>query len=262
MESAEIAIIGGTGVADPKMFADAKDVKVDTPYGNPSDSVSIGKFSGRKIAILSRHGRGHTKAPHLINYQANIWALKELGVKWVLAPCAVGSLQENIHAGEFVFVDQFIDRTQARKSTFYEGDTVCHISAADPVCPTLGELLKKSADKLKLKYHPRGTYICMEGPRFSTRAESHLYQSWGASVIGMTMVPECVLAREAEMCYASIAMVTDYDCWKEHNVNIKEIVATMTANIKKVKNLLTDVVEKIPKTRNCSCANALEGALI
>ncbi|MFC2154021.1 S-methyl-5'-thioadenosine phosphorylase [Candidatus Altiarchaeota archaeon] len=262
MTSAEIAIIGGTGVHDPKMFKDAHEVKVHTPYGRTSDFIVVGKFKGRDIAFLPRHGRGHRIAPHLINYRANLWALKELGVEWILAPCAVGSLQEDVHPGEFVFVDQFIDRTQGRKSTFYEGDYVCHVSAADPVCPSLNRILSETAEKQKVAYHPRGTYVCVEGPRFSTRAESHLFQSWDASVIGMTMVPECVLAREASMCYASIAMVTDYDCWKEHNVKIEEIISTMNQNIEKVKKLLAKVIEEIPKQRKCSCAQAMEGALI
>ncbi len=262
MASADIAIIGGTGVYDPKLFKDTEDVKVHTPYGSPSDLITCGTFKGRRLAVLPRHGTGHRLAPHRVNYRANVWALKELGVKWILAPCAVGSLQENIEAGDFVFVDQFIDRTQGRKSTFYEGDTVCHVSMADPVCPDLHGLLADTARGLKVRCHERGTYVCIEGPRFSTRAESHLFQSWGASVIGMTMVPECVLAREACLCYAPIAMVTDYDCWKEHSVSLDDIITTMNDNVANVKKLLAALIERMPEKQICSCAQALEGALI
>lgn len=261
MDSAEIGIIGGTGVYDPELLVDKKEVRIDTPYGSPSDVITIGTYEGRKIAVLPRHGKNHTIPPHKINYRANIHALKQLGVTRILAPCAVGSLQNNLKPGEFVFVDQFIDRTASRISTFYE-DRVCHISVADPVCLEMKTLLVNAANKLNLPYHDKGIYMCIEGPRFSTRAESRLYRSWDAHVIGMTMVPECVLAREAEICYSSIAMVTDYDTFKEQAVSIEDIVNTMKNNIEKVKSLLIEVIPKIPKERTCPCSTALKGAFV
>lgn len=263
METAEIGIIGGSGLYDPEMLEDKKEIKVYTPYGKPSDFIITGYFKGRKIAFISRHGRGHQSPAHLVNYRANIWALKELGVSRILASNACGSLQEKYKPGDLAIIDQFIDRTKSRASTFYEGGKICHISVADPFCDELRTVLAEQAKKLNLPYHSSGTYVCIEGPRFSTRAESKMFKGWGADVIGMTVVPECVLARESQMCYASIATVTDYDAWKEGKaVEMSEIIKTFNENIEKVKSLLGKTIEKIPKKRKCSCESALDSAVI
>jgi len=260
-DGAFIGIIGGTGVYDPRIFKNITERKVYTPYGDASDLLQVGELGGRRVAFLPRHGRGHRIPPHTINYRANIWALREVGVKAILAPAAVGSLQEELEPGDFVFVDQFIDRTRGRKDTFYEGGQVCHVSSADPVCPDLHELLVERAEALNLKFHATGTYVCIQGPRFSTRAESNLFRSWGASVIGMTMYPEVILAREAQICYATIAMVTDYDCWMTgRTVDNREVLLTMERNIDKVRRLLADVIPRISEERTCPCGSALEGA--
>ncbi len=256
-----IGIIGGSGVYDVSLLNNVEDIDVYTPYGKPSAPVTVGDYNGKKIAFIPRHGKTHSIAPHKVNYRANIWALKQLGVKVILAPCAVGSMKEELKAGDFVFVDQFIDRTNARETTFYDKDKVCHISVADPCCKRIKNLLIKTADELKLSYHKTGTYICINGPRFSTKAESLLYQKWDADVVGMTMVPESVLAREAEICYVSIAMITDYDCWKEHAVSMKDIIETVGKNIEKSKKLLMNVISQIDVAEECSCHNALDGAI-
>jgi 5'-methylthioadenosine phosphorylase len=225
--------------------------------------IQVGEYEGIGVAFIPRHGREHIIPPHNINYRSNIWALRELGVRSILAPAAVGSLQEEYAPGELVFVDQFIDRTRGRKDTFYEGGQVCHISTADPVCPTLHDLLLEGARSLDLEAHQTGTYVCIQGPRFSTRAESNVFRSWGAEVIGMTMYPECVLAREAEICYATIAMVTDYDCWMTGKVvDGEEVIKTMRENIGKVRDLLSEVIPKIPCESECSCRSALDGAIM
>lgn len=259
---AEIAIIGGSGAYGPGLLKNKKEIDIDTKYGKPSDKIILGDFKGRKIAFLPRHAAKHTIHPSSLNNKANIWALKELGVTRILAPCAVGSLQDKMKPGDFVFVDQFIDRTNQRQSTFYDSNKVCHISMADPVCGELRQVLINAAKKLNLPYHPKGTYITVEGPRFSTRAESKLFRSWGADVIGMTLVPECVLAREAEICYASIAMISDYDCWNVKPVSIEDILKTMKENTHKIRSLLENVIPSIPTKRKCICKDALKDALI
>jgi len=259
---AEIGIIGGTGVYDPRFLEETREVRVDTPFGPPSDAITLGVYKGRNVAILPRHGKKHTIPPHRINYRANIFALKKIGVEQIISPCAVGSLQDYIKPGEFVLVDQFIDRTHGRESSFYDESRVCHISVADPVCPDLTTLARVSAKKLGLRFNPYGTYVCIQGPRFSTRAESRMFRGMGAHVIGMTLVPECVLAREAEICYLSIATVTDYDTFKEQSVSIEQVVKTMKENEDKLKALLTDIIPKIPKVRNCPCKDALRDALL
>ncbi len=259
---AEIGIIGGTGVYDPKLLKNAEEIKLHTPYGSPSDSIIVGELEGREIAFIPRHSRKHTIRPTDVNSRANIYALKELGVQRILAPSAVGSLKEECRPGDVVLVDQFIDRTTKREQSFYAGPQVCHISVADPMCPELREILKKVADKMGINHHKKGTYVCIEGPRFSTKAESKMFRSWGADIIGMTLVPECVLAREAEICYASIATVTDYDVWKDQPVSVDEVVKTMKKNMEKVKKIIVETVSKIPKERGCQCKNALKNALI
>ena len=259
---AEIGIIGGTGVYDPQLLKDVKEVKLSTPYGPPSDSITVGELKDRKIAFLPRHSKKHTIRPTDVNSRANIHALKELGVHRILAPAAVGSLREEFKPGDVVFVDQFIDRTTKREQSFYAGPQVCHISVAEPMCPELREILIEVADGMNISYHKTGTYVCIEGPRFSTKAESKMFKSWDADIIGMTLVPECILAREAEICYASIATVTDYDVWKDHPVSADEVVKTMKENIEKVKNIITGAIPRIPKERGCECGAALRNALI
>jgi 5'-methylthioadenosine phosphorylase len=259
---AEIGIIGGTGLYDPKLLKNVEEVTVDTPYGAPSDSITIGELSGRRVVFLPRHAKKHTIRPTDINSRANIFALKKLGVQWILAPSAVGSLKEEYKPGDIVFVDQFIDRTTKREQSFYTENRVCHISVAEPMCPELRQALMAIAKDIGIRAHDTGTYVCIEGPRFSTKAESRLFRSWGADVIGMTLVPECVLAREAEICYASIATVTDYDVWKEHAVSADEVVATMKASVEKVKRIILEAVARLPKERGCECKNALKCAFL
>ena len=256
-----IGIIGGSGVYDISLLENINEVEMKTPFGEPSSAITMGEFQGKKVAFLSRHGKEHSIAPHKVNYRANIWALKELGVKLILAPCAVGSMKEQIKAGDFVFVDQFIDRTHGRKITFYDNEKVCHISVAEPCCERTRKLLIETAQELNLNYHKTGTYICVNGPRFSTKAESNLFQKWGTDVIGMSMVPESVLAREAEICYVSIAMVTDYDCWKDKSVSMKDIIETVKANSEKSKKMLMNIIPKINLDEDCSCYHALDNAI-
>ena len=259
---AEIGIIGGTGLYDPRLLKNSKDVKVKTLFGKPSDVITIGELEGKLLAFLPRHGRKHTIRPTDVNSCANIAAMKQLGVKSILASSTVGSLREEYKPGDIVFVDQFIDRTTRREQSFFTEGKVCHISVAEPMCPHLRRLLTKVAIKEKLRFHDTGTYVCIEGPRFSTKAESRMYQNWGADVVGMTLVPECVLAREAEICYASIAMVTDYDVWKDHPVCVDDVVKTMKANIQNVKQIITETIKKVPKEKECQCGIALKSALV
>ncbi|MBL7100964.1 MAG: S-methyl-5'-thioadenosine phosphorylase [Nanoarchaeota archaeon] len=257
----KIGIIGGTGVYDPNLIEDSKKIKIHTPFGKTSDFITTGTFQDKEIIVIPRHGSGHSINPSNVNYRANIWAMKQLGVTHILTSSAVGSLKEEYRPGELVFADQFIDRTYKRKTTFYEGDQVCHVSTADPFCPSLRQRFKEEAEKLEIPFHYKGTCVVIEGPRFSTKAESKVFQSWGADIIGMTMHPEATLAREAEICYATVAMVTDYDCWKDQPVDLEEVMITMKNNVEKVKNLFTAVIPKL-EDDSCSCRNALKTALI
>jgi 5'-methylthioadenosine phosphorylase len=259
---AEIGVIGGTGVYDPEMLEDRMEVKVHTPYGAPSDMITLGTIKGRRVAFLPRHGRGHVIPPHMINSRANIWALKELGVKQIVASSAVGSLREDYKPGEFVLTDQFIDRTKGRPDTFYDGGQVCHISSADPICPTLHDYFHKYAEKLKLPVHEKGTYVCIQGPRFSTRAESRLFRQWGCDIVGMTLYPEVVLAREAEICYVTVAMVTDYDVWAEKPVSAADVVETVQSNASNFKKLVMGALSGMPKEKSCDCGDALKFSLM
>ena len=261
-ENAEVGIIGGTGVYDQGRFENVKEIKVFTPFGATSDLVSIGFYKNAKVAFIPRHGKNHTIPPHRVNYRANVWALKQLGVKRIIASAAVGSLREDYGPGTFVIPDQFIDRTKKRLDTFYEGGQVCHISAADPFCEQLRPFLIKTAQKLGLDVKKNGTYICIEGPRFSTRAESRLFQMWKADVVGMTLYPECVLAREAELCYVSISIVTDYDVWAESPVSTKEVVEKAKESNEQLKKLILEAIPQIPKNRTCKCCCALKDSLM
>jgi len=261
-ENAAIGIIGGTGVYDQDNFEDVKDIKVFTPFGETSDLVSVGLYKGINVAFIPRHGRNHTIPPHRVNYRANVWALKQLGVKRIIASAAVGSLREDYGPGTFVVPDQFIDRTKKRLDTFYGGGQVCHISAADPFCEQLRSFFIKTAQKQGLNVKESGTYVCIEGPRFSTRAESRLFQMWKADVVGMTLYPECVLAREAELCYVSISIVTDYDVWAESPVSTKEVIEKAKESNEQLKKLILEALPQIPKTRVCKCGSALKDALM
>jgi len=259
---AEIGIIGGTGLYDPELLRNAQEVSVATPYGKPSDSITVGQLAGKGVAFLPRHGKKHTIRPTDINVRANIFALKKLGVGRILAPSTVGSLREDYHPGAIVFCDQFIDRTTRREESFYTKNKVCHITVAEPMCPELRKNIIAVAKKLGIKMHETGTYVCIEGPRFSTKAESKMYRQWGADVVGMTLVPECVLAREAEICYASVSTVTDYDVWKDHPVCVDDVVKIMKTNIENVKRIIAETVAELPNKRSCKCGEALEGSFV
>jgi 5'-methylthioadenosine phosphorylase len=261
---AEFGVIGGTGLYDPKLLKNVQEVTVETPYGKPSDAITVGELAGKSVAFLPRHGKLHTIRPSDINVKANIFALKRLGIKRIIAASTVGSLCEDYQPGDIVFADQFIDRTTKREQSFYtlSEARVCHISVAEPMCPQLRHTLINAAKDLNVKMHPTGTYVCIEGPRFSTKAESKMYQKWGADLIGMTMVPEVVLAREAEICYANISTVTDYDCWKEHAVSVDDIVNTMKTGIENVKQIIAQTIAKTPAECSCQCDQALKGAFV
>lgn len=256
----EIGIFGGTGIYDSGLLENPQEIDIDTPYGKPSDTITVGVFNGRKIAFLPRHGKKHSIPPHKINFKANIWAFKELGITRIIAPSAVGSLKEELEPGHFALPTQFIDFTKSRDGSFSENGRVIHISVADPFCPELQSSILQITNNLDLKMHTNCTYVCIEGPRFSTKAESKFYRTTGADIIGMTLVPECQLAREAQMCYASISTVTDYDVWAEKPVTAKEVLETLSKNVEMTKKVLTDLIDKIPKTRSCACAKALEEA--
>ena len=259
-DTAEIGIFGGTGIYDSEMLKNSKEITVETPYGNTSDAITIGELGGKKVAFMPRHGKKHSIPPHLINYCANIWAFKELGITRIISPSAVGSLKEEIKPGNFVLPTQFIDFTKSRRNSFSEDGRVIHISVADPFCPELQEIVSSVANNQGISLHKDCTYTCIEGPRFSTKAESRFYKSTGADIIGMTLVPECQLAREAQICYVSIATVTDYDVWAEKPVTAKEVLETLSKNVEKTKELLTILIDKIPKTKSCDCEKALSEA--
>jgi len=257
-----IGIIGGSGLYDIEGLEIIEEKTVSTPFGEPSDKVLIFELAGREIAFLPRHGKGHRFSPSTINYRANVCAMKMLGVEWIVSVSAVGSLKEEIAPGDFVIVDQFIDRTKARVQTFFDDGIVAHVPFGHPVCGELAKVLYNSTKSLGIKVHNGGTYVCMEGPAFSTRAESMLHRQWGADLIGMTNMPEAKLAREAEICYATIALSTDYDCWKEEHVDVETIVATLKKNVANAKSVIKDAIAKIPVERKCVCANALAGAIM
>jgi 5'-methylthioadenosine phosphorylase len=256
MSDVKIGIIGGSGLDDPQLMKDQKLKKVKTPYGIPSSDLTLGRIDGVQTVILARHGRKHSIYPTGVNFRANIHALKKEGCTHIFATTAVGSLREKIRPGDLVFPDQFIDFTKHRALTFHEKKVV-HTPMAEPFCRDIRLLLSNSAKELKLRHHPKGTVITIEGPRFSTRAESHMFRSWGADVINMSTVPEVVLAREAGLCYQAIAMSTDYDCWKEGEepVTWEMILATMQRNVDNVRQLLLKTISKIgTQTRTCACA--------
>jgi 5'-methylthioadenosine phosphorylase len=264
--SPRIGVIGGSGLYGMEGLTDAREVAVDTPFGAPSDALVVGSLDGVAVAFLARHGRGHRLLPGDINYRANVYALKSLGVERVLSASAVGSMKESIRPRDVVLPDQFIDRTHARASTFFGGGVAAHVAFAEPVCPVTRRALAEAARGAGVTVHDGGTYVCMEGPAFSTRAESLLHRTWGVDVIGMTNATEAKLAREAELCYATLALVTDYDCWhaSEEAVHVEAVVENLEANAAKAAATIRAAASALAKTpeRTCACATALSGAII
>lgn len=259
-----IGIIGGSGLYEMDGLEDVRELSVETPFGPPSDAIIAGTLGETRMLFLPRHGRGHRILPSELPFRANLWALKKLGAERVIAVSAVGSLREEIHPGHLVVPDQFIDRTFGRIGTFFGNGIVAHVAFGDPVCPVLSAGLVASARRLGATVHAGGTYVCMEGPQFSTRAESELYRSWGADVIGMTNLQEAKLAREAELCFATLALATDYDCWKHdvEDVAIADVLAVLRTNVAMAKRVVHDVVPGLPATPSCACGRALEHAII
>ncbi len=264
MQQAEIGIIGGSGLYAMPGLTSVREERVETPFGEPSDAFVLGELEGRKVAFLARHGRGHRILPSELNFRANIYAMKKLGVERILSVSAVGSLKEEHKPTDFVIPDQFIDRTFLRVSTFFGDGIVGHVSFGDPVCAVVAKAIAAACAKEELVGKLGGTYVCMEGPQFSTRAESNLYRSWGADVIGMTNLQEAKLAREAEICYATMAMVTDYDCWREghDSVTIEEIVAVLNQNAANAARVVKAAVAAMPVEKTCPCAMALKYAIL
>jgi 5'-methylthioadenosine phosphorylase len=263
MAAAEIGVVGGSGLYDFPGLEGVEEVRLDTPFGPPSDAYRLGTLDGRRVAFLARHGRGHHLSPSAINYRANLFGFKLLGASRVLSASAVGSLSEAIAPLDLVVPDQFIDRTRHRADTFFEDGIVAHVAFADPVCPELTRALAGAARDLPVRLHRGGVYLCIEGPQFSTRAESHLYRSWGASIIGMTNVQEARLAREAELCYATLALVTDYDCWREgESVEVAAILATLARNAENATTLIGACIRSLPVRRGCACGVALRDAIL
>ena len=261
-----IGIIGGSGLYDMDSFVDREELAVETPFGPPSDNLIRGTIAGHEVFFLPRHGRGHRISPTQLPFRANIYALKKVGVTSVLSVSAVGSLREEIVPGHLVLVDQFIDRTRERTSTFFSDGIAAHVGFADPTCGRLLQVLVESARNIdSITCHSGGTYVCMEGPQFSTRAESHMYRSWGANVVGMTNLQEAKLAREAELCYQTIALATDYDCWheSEEDVDVAAVIATLRSNVDKAKALLQAAIPVLAKSeRVCPCKDALAHAVM
>jgi 5'-methylthioadenosine phosphorylase len=264
MPQAKIGVIGGTGLYEIGGMTDIEEIRLDTPFGPPSDTIIFGKLDGTGVAFLPRHGRDHRILPSELPSRANIYALKSLGVEYIIAVNSAGSFKEEIMPGTLVIPDQVIDCTKGRTNTFFGNGVVAHVSFGDPFCPELRQVLIAAAAEAGAFTHKRGTFVAMEGPAFSTKAESNLYRSWDADIIGMTVMPEAKLAREAEICYACIVCVTDYDCWreKEEAVNVAIILEGMRRNIDMAKKIIKSSVVKIRGTRHCQCAEALKGALV
>ncbi len=264
MEQVKVGIIGGSGLYDMAELTDREEVSVDTPFGSPSDKIIVGSLKGRRVAFLARHGRGHRFMPSELNFRANIFAMKLLGVERILSASAVGSLKEELAPLDIVLPDQFMDRTRGRMSTFFGNGLVAHVSFADPVCPDLMDQVHRAAQAAGVRVKKGGTYVCMEGPAFSTGAESLLYRSWGMDLIGMTNLQEAKLAREAEICYVTLALVTDYDCWHESHdsVSVDMIIGNLQQNSRNARAIILRTVENLSEARNCRCAEALKYALI
>jgi 5'-methylthioadenosine phosphorylase len=264
MENVRIGIIGGSGLYDMAEVVDRTEVTITTPFGDPSGPYVIGTLRGKRVAFLARHGAGHRLLPSELNFRANIFGMKTLGVEYILSASAVGSLKEELRPLDIVIPDQFIDRTKGRISTFFGQGLAAHVGFAHPFCSRLSAIALESGGKAGATVHKGGTYVCMEGPQFSTLAESKLYRSWGADIIGMTNLQEAKLAREAEICYTTIALVTDYDCWHpDHDsVTVEMIVANLMQNAKTAQQIIAGAVDALPYERSCECASALKYALI
>ncbi len=259
-----LGVIGGSGLYEMEGMRNVRTLRVRTPFGDPSDALVVGEVGGRTLAFLPRHGRGHRIPPGRINFRANIFAMKKIGARWVISLSAVGSMKEGIRPGDIVVVDQFFDQTRFRANTFFSDGIVGHIPFADPVCPSLAQIAYISSKKVVRRSHLGGTYLCMEGPAFSTRAESRIYRKWGVDVIGMTNMPEAKLAREAELCYATLALATDYDCWheSEEDVSIESVLAIIRKNAENSKRIIRDIAARLPGKGECGCGQALRHALI
>jgi 5'-methylthioadenosine phosphorylase len=264
MSGGAIGIIGGSGLYELEGLANVRWRRVRTPFGDPSDEFCTGELEGRPVVFLPRHGRGHRLTPTELNFRANVWGLKSLGVEWVISVSAVGSMKEDVRPLDLVIPDQFVDLTKRRVSSFFGDGIVAHVGMADPVCAQLADRLEKSARETASRVHRGGTYVCIEGPQFSTRAESRVYRSWGVDVIGMTNMPEAKLAREAELCYATLALATDYDVWHETHaaVSVEAVVANLLKNVATAKAVLRSVIPMIDGARGCECPRLLESAVI
>jgi 5'-methylthioadenosine phosphorylase len=263
-DDAAVAINGGSGLYEMDGIEGLRWVRVKTPFGDPSDAYAVGRLGTRRVIFLPRHGRGHRITPTEINYRANIYGLKALGARWVISVSAVGSMKEEIHPLDLVIPDQFFDHTRRRVSTFFGDGIVGHVGMAEPVCPALGDLLETGSREAGARVHRGGTYICIEGPQFSTRGESQIYRRWGVSVIGMTNMPEAKLAREAELCYATLALATDYDVWHESHaaVTVEAVVANLLKNVATAKVVLRRVIPQVGKACAAGCGDALASAVI
>jgi 5'-methylthioadenosine phosphorylase len=262
--NAKIGVIGGSGLYHMPGFEAHEEAEIGTPWGSPSEKFVVGTLAGKSVAFLARHGRGHRISPSELNFRANIWAMKSLGVERIISLSAVGSLKEEHKPLDFLIPDQFFDRTRGRVSTFFGEGMVAHISFADPVCPQVMEVANQSCKAVGVTVKKGGTYLCMEGPAFSTKAESNVYRSWGMDVIGMTNLQEAKLAREAEICYATIAMVTDYDCWHEDHdaVTVNDIIANLVKNAENAAKVVATAIARMPEARECKCGAALAHAII
>jgi 5'-methylthioadenosine phosphorylase len=263
-DSVKIGVIGGSGLYSMAGLSHTREIRVKTPFGNPSDAFVIGTVEGKRVAFLSRHGRGHLFSPSEINYRANIFAMKLFGVERIISASAVGSLRDDLPPLDFLIPDQFFDRTRLRVATFFGNGIVAHVGFDKPTCANLSAHLAEACERSGVKAHSGGTYVCMEGPQFSTLAESHTYRQLRFDVIGMTNLTEAKLAREAEICYATIAMITDYDCWHpQHDaVTLNEIIANLNRNTENVQNVLREAIREIPDERKCKCGSALAHAII
>lgn len=259
-----IGVIGGSGLYEIEELTNVEEVSVETPFGPPSDNFIVGELSGVKMVFLPRHGRGHRITPSELNFRANIYGMKKLGVERIISVSAVGSMKEEIEPGHIVIPDQFIDMTKGRKSTFFGGGVVGHVTFADPLCGELSKVVYDSALAVGAKTHFGGTYVCIEGPQFSTRAESRVYRSWGVEVIGMTNVTEAKLAREAEICYSTIALSTDYDCWheEEEDVSVEAILEIIHNNVNTARAIIKEAAGRLSSEKGCRCGSALEYAII
>jgi 5'-methylthioadenosine phosphorylase len=259
-----IGIIGGSGLYQMEGLTNVEEREVETPFGKPSDAYRIGTLEGRRVAFLARHNRNHTLSPSELNFRANIYGFKKLGVEWILSASAVGSLREDLRPLDIVLPDQFFDRTRTRVSTFFGNGVVVHVSFADPVCAQLAGIIHNSGGDAGVKIRRGGTYVCMEGPQFSTKAESNTYRSWGMDLIGMTNLQEAKLAREAEICYSTMALVTDYDCWHpDHDaVTVAEIIENLKKNAENAQKIIRAAVKRLPVDRTCKCRNALQYAIL